>query len=76
VVADALTRHWWPLSALAAATLPRARLPLAAALLADPRKLPDDLAYGFGLWRGCLRHRTLDPLLPAKPWRLTRRELA
>jgi glycosyltransferase involved in cell wall biosynthesis len=75
VLADALTRHWWPLSALAAATIPRTRLPLAAALLADPRKLPDDLAYGIGLWRGCLTHRTLDPLLPARPWRLARREL-
>jgi mycofactocin system glycosyltransferase len=75
VIADALTRHWWPLSALAAAAVPRARLPLAAALLADPLKLPDDLAYGLGLWRGCLAQRTLDPLLPARPWRLERRDL-
>jgi mycofactocin system glycosyltransferase len=75
VIADALRRHWWPLSALAAIAFPQARLPLAAALLADPRKLPDDLAYGIGLWRGCLRQRTLDPLLPARPWRLARREL-
>ena len=72
VVADALTRHWWPLSALAATAIPRARLPIAAAFLSDPRKLPDDLAYGFGLWRGCLRQRTLDPLLPARPWKLVR----
>jgi hypothetical protein len=75
VVADALSRHWWPLSALAAATIPRTRLPLAAAFLADPRKLPDDLAYGAGLWKGCAQRRTLDPLLPARPWRLARREL-
>jgi hypothetical protein len=68
VIADALTRHWWPLSALAAIALPKTRLPLAAALLADPRKLPDDLAYGLGLWRGCLTQRTLDPLLPARAW--------
>jgi len=26
--------------------------------------LVDDLAYGAGVWRGCLRHRTLAPLLP------------
>jgi hypothetical protein len=75
VIADALTRHWWPLSVLAATTIPRTRLPLAAAFLADPRKLPEDLAYGIGLWRGCLTHRTLDPLLPARPWRLARRDL-
>jgi mycofactocin system glycosyltransferase len=75
VIADALTRHWFPLSALAALGLRRARLPLAAAFLSDPLKLPDDLAYGIGLWRGCLTERTLDPLLPARPWRLGQREL-
>ncbi len=26
--------------------------------------LADDLAYGIGVWRGCLRHRTVDPLRP------------
>jgi mycofactocin glycosyltransferase len=72
VVADALTRHWWPLSAAAAILFPRTRLPLAAAALADPSKLPDDLAYGFGLWLGCIEHRNPDPLLPARPWRLRR----
>jgi glycosyltransferase involved in cell wall biosynthesis len=75
VIADALTRHWWPLSLAAAIAFPRTRLPIAAAALHDPRKLPDDLAYGCGLWKGCLRERTLDPLLPARPWRLHRREL-
>jgi hypothetical protein len=72
VVADALTRHWWPLTAAAALAFPKARLPLAAAALADPRKIADDLAYGTGLWIGCLEQRTLDPLLPASPWRLRR----
>ena len=41
-----------------------------------PLKLADDLAYGIGLWHGCFVHRTLDPLLPARPWRLTRRALS
>ena len=35
----------------------------------------DDLAYGTGVWLGCIQHRTLDPLLPAKAWKLVRRTL-
>ena len=71
VVADALTRAWWPLAAAAALTLPPTRLPLAAALATKrPLQLADDLAYGIGLWHGCLEHRTLDPLLPANGWTL------
>jgi mycofactocin system glycosyltransferase len=76
VVADALTRAWWPLS-LAAAAFPRARLPLAVALATKtPLQLADDLAYGIGLWQGCAQQRTLDPLLPARPWRFTRMTLS
>jgi hypothetical protein len=78
VVADALARTWWPLSA-AALLHPRARLPIAAAALVSsrgsPLKLADDLAFGYGVWRGCLEHRTLAPLKPARPWRLMRRTL-
>ena len=70
VVADALTRTWWPLAAVAAARVPRARLPLAAALATKtPLQIADDLAYGIGLWQGCVQQRTLDPLLPARPWK-------
>ncbi len=29
----------------------------------------DDLAYGAGVWTGCLRSRSFGPLLPAFPWR-------
>ena len=76
VVADALTRAWWPLSVLALAH-PPARLPLAAALATkSPLQVADDLAYGIGLWQGCLQQRTLDPLLPARPWTLAQRSLA
>lgn len=67
VVADALSRHWWPLALLH----PRTRL----AFLKPPLALADDLAYGTGVWLGCLQHRTLDPLLPAKGWKLVRRRL-
>ena len=55
VVADALTRPWWPLAAVAAARVPRTRLPLAAALATKtPLQIADDLAYGIGLWQGCV----------------------
>ena len=47
--------------------VPRLR---AAALLTPPLKLADDLAYGTGVWLGCLAERDLDALLPATPWRL------
>jgi glycosyltransferase involved in cell wall biosynthesis len=71
VVADALTRAWWPLATTAALTLPPTRAPLAAAMATkSPLQLADDLAYGIGLWQGCFRQRTLDPLLPAKAWTL------
>jgi mycofactocin system glycosyltransferase len=68
VVADALTRHWWPL----ALAHPRTR---AAFLTKPPLALVDDLAYGAGVWSGCIQHGTLDPLLPARPWKLARRTL-
>jgi len=72
VVADALTRQWWPL----ALAVPQLRLPLAAAALSDPLRLPDAVTYGLGVWLGCLQQRTLDPLLPARPWRLLHTHLA
>jgi mycofactocin system glycosyltransferase len=28
----------------------------------------DDAAYGLGVWWGCLRHRSVTPLLPALQW--------
>jgi glycosyltransferase involved in cell wall biosynthesis len=72
VVADALTRAWWPLAVVGALAAPKTRLALAAALLTKtPLQLADDLAYGFGLWQGCAHARTLDPLLPANAWRFT-----
>ncbi len=65
VVADAIRRAWWPLAP---------RRVLIAAILADPRplRLADDFAYSLGVFIGCVEHRTLDPLLPARPWRLER----
>lgn len=74
-LADAARRAWWPLALLTR----RGRLVLLAALaptIAEavtrrrgPRwlalRIADDLAYGAGVWAGCARHRTADPLLPA-----------
>ena len=40
------------------------------------RSLPTDIAYGWGVWRGIRRHRTLLPVIPrllAWPPRPTRR---
>jgi hypothetical protein len=68
VVADALTRHWWPL----ALACPKTRV---AFLTKPPPALVDDLAYGTGVWLGCIQHGTLDPLLPGKFWKLARRTL-
>ena len=34
-------------------------------------RLLDDMAYSFGVWRGCVRHRTARPLLPRLTWRAT-----
>ena len=57
LVADALLRTWWPIA------LVRPRLLAAAALATgSPLKTLDAVAYGAGVWHGCLRHRTIDPL--------------
>jgi mycofactocin system glycosyltransferase len=75
VLADAARRTWWPLLLAAAPVSRRARVLGLAALLpcvADsarrgPRQLAlrvlDDLAYGAGVWAGCLKERTAAPLL-------------
>lgn len=73
-VADALRRVWW-LPALASrrrwAILAAAFLPPIAGGLRRGRgpvwlmmRIADDLAYGSGVWAGCLRHGVVEPLLP------------
>ena len=71
-VADALRRPWWPFAALLAWRVPRARPALFAAAIAPPGpprhlalRLADDLAYGAGVWAGCLRSRSVSALLPS-----------
>ena len=65
VFADALRRFYWPLAPL------RPKL-FAVAAITHPLKLADDLAYGAGVWIGCLEHRTLDPVMPSRTWKLDR----
>lgn len=38
--------------------------------------LADDMAYGAGVWRGCLRERLFTPLLPRIVWAPVRRDNA
>jgi mycofactocin system glycosyltransferase len=64
-LADALVRQYWPLAAL---TNPA--LLAAAALVKGPFQTLDAVAYGTGVWHGCIAHRTLDPLLPDLTWRM------
>lgn len=72
LLAEATRRAWWPATMLTR----RSRMALLAALLPcvaesvnhSPAwlalRVADDLAYGAGVWAGCVRHRTLAPLLP------------
>jgi mycofactocin glycosyltransferase len=62
-VADALTREYWPL----ALAVPRLRPALLAALLT--KRDPRTVAYGLGVWLGCLEHGSLDALLPRLGYR-------
>ncbi|MCU1644412.1 MAG: putative glycosyltransferase [Nocardia sp.] len=70
-LADALRRVWWP---LALCSRRGRRLLLVAYLAAAAEshrdgsgvmlRIGDDLAYGLGVWAGCLTHRTVRPLTP------------
>ena len=65
--ADAVRRVWWPPVVVAAFVSRRARRVLVAAALVAPRTVATDVAYGWGVWTGVVRHRTFTPLLPR--WR-------
>ncbi len=79
----ALTRVWWPITALVALAFPRSRLSLSTMIvvgaaadwydsernIAAPNgialKVLDNLAYGVGVWRGCLAKRSVVALRPS-----------
>ena len=63
-LATAVRRAWWPLVAVGALVSRRARWLALAAVVADVRSAPTDLAYATGVWAGMRRHRTLAPILP------------
>lgn len=61
-------RRWGRRAALASLLLAPACTPARAPLPPTTRllgRLADDLAYGAGVWTGCLKNRTLRPLAPA-----------
>ncbi|MEO1056701.1 MAG: glycosyltransferase [Actinomycetota bacterium] len=64
--ADATWRVWWPVIIVAALASRRARRWALVAALVRPHRtsLLSDVAYGWGVWRGAVIHRTVDPLLP------------
>lgn len=64
-LADATTRVWWPIAAVVALFSRRARLPIAAAVIAaGPIQLLDRMAYGAGVWAGVVDEGDLTALLP------------
>lgn len=63
-LAEATRRVWWPIVAVAALRARRARWWLALAVLADLRRTPTDVAYGWGVWAGVRRLHTVAPLVP------------
>jgi hypothetical protein len=64
IVADAILRAYWPIA------LARPRWLALAALTRSPPATLDAIAYGAGVWHGCIAHRTIDPLLPDPTWRM------
>lgn len=62
-IAEAIRRTWWPIVAVGAFVSRRVRRIGLIALLVGGRATPTDLAYGWGVWRGMFRHRTLAPVV-------------
>jgi mycofactocin system glycosyltransferase len=60
-----IRRAWWPIAIVACVVSRRSRLVTLAAVLAGLRSTPTDVAYGWGVWRGMLAHRSWRPIVPA-----------
>lgn len=68
-LALAFRRAWWPLVLVGCFVSRRMRRAAAVAMLASPRTLPVDMAFGAGIWKGMVQRRTVRPLLPSiTPW--------
>lgn len=67
--AAAIRRVWWPLVLVGSLCSRRVRWAALASLAASPATIPTDVAYGWGVWKGVIRHREPGPLLPRwRPW--------
>ncbi|MHB8467864.1 MAG: mycofactocin biosynthesis glycosyltransferase MftF [Acidimicrobiales bacterium] len=67
-IANAVRRAWWPIAIVAALGSRRARRAMLLAVaptVVAPLGLVDDVAYGAGVWIGCLRQRSFAALVPA-----------
>lgn len=65
--AAAVRRVWWPIIVIAGLCSRRCRWVAVASAAASPLTVATDAAYGWGVWSGILRHRTIAPLVPR--WR-------
>jgi mycofactocin system glycosyltransferase len=65
--AAAIRRVWWPIFVVGGLCSRRVRWAALAAAAASPSTVATDAAYGWGVWRGVIRHRTIAPLVPR--WR-------
>lgn len=65
--ATAVRQVWWPIVALGGLFSRRLRWAGLSAIAISPATTFTDMAYGWGVWSGVRRHRTLTPLLPR--WR-------
>ena len=63
-LASAVRRVWWPIVVIGAIRSKRLRRIAVASVLADIRATPTDAAYGWGVWTGMIRHRTVAPIVP------------
>lgn len=63
-LATTIRRVWWPIVLGLSPVSKRARWVAAAAVALDLRSTPTDAAYGWGVWRGVIEHRTWRPVVP------------
>jgi cellulose synthase/poly-beta-1,6-N-acetylglucosamine synthase-like glycosyltransferase len=67
--AAAIRRVWWPIVVIGSLCSRRFRWAALASIAASPSTAATDVAYGWGVWAGMVRHRTIDPILPRwRPW--------
>jgi mycofactocin system glycosyltransferase len=63
-IAEAVRRAWWPIVLIGSLVSRRMRWIAVASVLADARAAPTDVAYGWGVWSGMVRHRAWGPIVP------------